>query len=193
MEKEKSPEDDGSSALASLECPMDTNEVANAKVSSLATELGVEKVNLLKRKIMQKELNGRTKRGKLNSSCSSSANVIVKPESTQHTCNKNSDSSNQTNEPLNGEPKETPEVPFNRLSPAARKHLKKTEIPAVQQKLWKKECDTDSIPGLKTLLPLAKVETAKENASLYSVPPLELREYCKLLFQFNVVECKRFK
>lgn len=48
-------------------------------------------------------------------------------------------------------------------------------------------------PATRALIPLAKVETAKENASLYSVSPLDLREYCKSLFNFAEVECKRFK
>lgn len=50
-----------------------------------------------------------------------------------------------------------------------------------------------SSPGARNIIPLAKVETARENASLYSVSPMDLREYCRPLFKFTEVECKRFK
>lgn len=43
------------------------------------------------------------------------------------------------------------------------------------------------------ILPIAKVATAKENHSMHSISPEELREYCKSVFKFKVVKCKRFK
>lgn len=43
------------------------------------------------------------------------------------------------------------------------------------------------------MLPLAKVATAKENNSMYSITPVDLQVYCKSLFKFKSVKCKRFK
>lgn len=82
----------------------------------------------------------------------------------------------------------------NNVETVVSKFLQKTEVPSSLNKRFNnKRGGGDVTAGLKTLIPLAKVETARENASLYSVPPMELREYCKALFRFSVVECKRFK
>jgi len=55
-----------------------------------------------------------------------------------------------------------------------------------------RSCPLSKLP-LGSVLPQAKVASAKESHVLNSVAPLELRNYCEKLFLFKKVKCKRFK
>ncbi|CAL8115806.1 unnamed protein product [Orchesella dallaii] len=162
-----------------------------------------EKVKLFKRKLeleKEKENTGNAKREKLDGSLNSStmdtdtdgASETPLPSTcplstgidpVSNTANSSSDPTEDTSTKNANEPN------GQKVKDGYSKAL---TIPALAKACKGNQIDKNAHPA-RALIPLAKVETARENASLYSVSPLDLREYCKPLFKFIEIECKRFK
>ncbi|ODM95732.1 Microprocessor complex subunit DGCR8 [Orchesella cincta] len=176
---------------------------AETKKKCPNAETIAEKVKLFKRKLDQEKENAeRAKREKLDENASASqenmdteaasevSTVTGSPQTSETdlvnpvTTNGNESATTEDPKAKNGNKTTVPKV--------KEFYSKALTIPALAKACKAKQNEATSHPA-RALIPLAKVETARENASLYSVSSLDLREYCKPLFKFIEIECKRFK
>lgn len=203
-ETEIAEQADEASKMQEDESNKTCSKPAATELPSPDDNLITEKLNKLKRKLdLNKDAPEIAKREKLiekddaatircpDSKAASECEAVTKAEGNSTETN-SSDDSNKT--------KESDEKGTEGISTAVaeekgglpNKDQKKTENHFIHARRLNKR-GGEGCAGMKNLIPLAKVETAKENASLYSVPALDLRSYCSSLFRFTEVECKRFK